>query len=189
MKPDEMLKVTKSLQKPSPHHITLAIWLTSANLISLLEVLFHLSLSLFFINLQFLFLFLVNKVKHKTLVFKKLSELTDEIKKKKRKKKKEKKIMFSLHFSLFTCMVNIPFKNGLSTKKDKKQQQILQIIPNLNHLDIKNWALFETLCSFMPEFLLCWVKCSLLTVYHGTRGCCSLKWHGKLFWKSVHVPN
>ena len=60
--------------------------------------------------------------------------------------------MFSLHFSLFTCMVNIPFKNGLSTKKDKKQQQILQIIPNLNHLDIKNWALFETLCSFMPEF-------------------------------------
>ena len=59
----------------------------------MLEVLFHLSLSLFFINLQFLFLFLVNKVKHKTLVFKKLSELTDEIKKKKkkRKKKEEKK--------------------------------------------------------------------------------------------------
>ena len=129
-KPDEMLKVTKSLQKPSPHHITLAIWLTSANLISLLEVLFHLSLSLFFINLQFLFLFLVNKVKHKTLVFKKLSELTDEIKKKKKKKKKEKgkKMMFSL---VVTCRVNIPFKNGLSTKKDKKQQQILQIIPNL----------------------------------------------------------
>ena len=169
-----MLKVTKSLQKPSPHHITLAIWLTSANLISLLEVLFHLSLSLFFINLQFLFLFLVNKVKHKTLVFENFSELTNEIKKKKKEKKKEKgkKMMFAL---VVTCMVNIPFKNGLSTKKDKKQQQILQIIPNLNHLDIKNWALFETLCSFMPEFLLCWVKCSLFTVYHGTRGCSSLK--------------
>ena len=181
-----MLKVTKSLWKPSPHHITLAIGLTSANLISLLEVLFHLSLSLFFINLQFLFLFLVNKVKHKTLVFKKLSELTDEIKKKKKKKEKGKKMMFSL---VVTCMVNIPFKNSLSTKKDKKQQQILQIIPNLNHLDIKNWALFETLCSFMPEFLLCWVKCSLFTVYHGTRGCSSLQWNGELFWKSVHVPN
>ena len=37
-------------------------------------------------------------------------------------------MMFSL---VVTCMVNIPFKNGLSTKKDKKQQQILQIIPNL----------------------------------------------------------
>ena len=46
-----------------------------------------------------------------------------------------------------TCMVNIPFKNGLSTfplkmvfqpKKDKKQQQILQKIPNLNLLNNKN---------------------------------------------------
>ena len=83
-----------------------------------------------------MFLFLVNKEKHKTLVFKKLSELTNEIKlKKKKKKEKGKKMMFSL---VVTCMVNIPFKNGLSTKKDKKQQQILQIIPNLNHLDIKN---------------------------------------------------
>ena len=44
-------------------------------------------------------------------------------------------MMFSL---VVTCMVNIPFKNGLSTKKDKKKQQILQIIPNLNYLDIKN---------------------------------------------------
>ena len=76
-------------------------------------------------------------MKHKTLVFENFSELTNEIKKKKKEKKKEKgkKMMFAL---VVTCMVNIPFKNGLSTKKDKKQQQILQIIPNLNHLDIKN---------------------------------------------------
>ena len=103
-KPDEMLEVTKPLRKPSLHHITLAIWLTSANLISLLEILFHLSLFLFFINLQFLFFFLVNKVKHKTLVFKKLSELTDEIKKKKKRNEKEKRwcvLLLSLAWSTF----------------------------------------------------------------------------------------
>ena len=123
-KPDEMLKVTKSLQKPSPHHITLAIWLTSANLISLLEVLFHLSLSLFFINLQFLFLFLVNKVKHKTLVFKKLSELTDEIKKKKkkkkRKKKKEKKWCFLL---LSLAGSTFPLKMVFQQKKTRNNNR------------------------------------------------------------------
>ena len=98
-----MLEVTKPLRKPSPHHITLAIWLTSANLISLLEILFHLSLSLFFINLQFLFFFLVNKVKHKTLVFKKLSELTDEIKKRKETKKEKEwcVLLLSLAWSTF----------------------------------------------------------------------------------------
>ena len=75
-----------------------------------------------------------------------------------------------------------PLKMVFQPNKDKKQQQILQKIPNLNLLNSKNWALFETLCSSMPELLLCWVKCS------GTRGCSSLKWHGELLWKSVHVP-